>query len=69
MTIFDLLTEMQSFTHVDEVVLKAAKKSKVSDKNSNYPNNEFQEMVTDWKDGRYDEDPELLVQNLERLIM
>ena len=63
-TLLDFFEEMQSFVNVSEETLQAAEKSKVDEGNSP----KLKQLVKSWVNGLYDEDPELLVQELERLL-
>jgi len=63
-TLLDFFEEMQSFVNISEETLQAAKKSKINEKNSP----KLKQLVKNWVNGLYDEDPELLVQELERLL-
>jgi len=63
-TIYDILTELQSFLHVDKKDLDFAKKSKINDSN----NNEIKSLVNKWSTGVYDEDPDQLLNSLLDLL-
>lgn len=64
MKAIDLLAELQSFTSVSESTIARALNSDLDSKNSS----EFRELNQEWSNGDYDEDPELLVQRIERLL-
>lgn len=53
-TLYDLVTEMESFLSVSDEDLAMAKKSKVTTKN----NKAFAKQVKMWSNGQYDESPE-----------
>ena len=53
-TLYDLVTEMESFLSVSNSDLAMAKKSKVTTKN----NKEFAKQVRMWGNGVYDESPD-----------
>ncbi len=63
-TLHDMLTEMQSFVTVDEETLKKAESSDINNQN----NKELHDLIGDWVEGIYDNDPEVLKQNLIDLI-
>jgi hypothetical protein len=63
-SLHDLLTELQSFVKVEAGVLAKAKKIKLS--NAQYRSLNY--FIESWKDGLYDEDPELLRDNLISLM-
>ena len=64
MTIFDMLQEMESFTKVSEDDLNKASHSNINEKNSIH----LKRLIEEWCDGCYDEDPDLLVNNLVYLL-
>lgn len=60
----DLALEMRSFIKVDGNVILHARRSKV-----NYGNHsDFRTLVEAWRDGMYDEDPNIVIQELKSLI-
>ena len=63
-TIYSLLTEMQTWCSVSKDVLKRAKESNITTKN----NAEFKKLVNDWSNGRYDEDPYAVTNEIEYLL-
>jgi hypothetical protein len=63
-TIHDLLTEMQSFCTIAPEQLEKAQKSEITTKN----NKTFRELSKGWVLGRYDEDPQAVVQEIETLL-
>lgn len=62
-TIFEMVTELNSFIDCS----RSFEKAKDSDINSSN-NSLFRSLVRDWMDGEYDESPELLVQRIESLL-
>ena len=64
LTLEDMLQEMQSFVEVDTTTMEKASRSVVTQDNSTELNN----LILEWQEGAYDEDPELMVQALERLL-
>jgi hypothetical protein len=63
-TIHDLATEMQSFVKVSPATLEKAKNSKITNKN----NTDFAILLIDWQNGRYDEDPEYVIYEIEDIL-
>lgn len=63
-TIYDLVTELQSFVPINSRVLKAAKKSGITSDNHEY----FGEQVRLWSEGAYDNDVELIAERLATLL-
>ena len=63
-TIESLAKEMQSFLFVKSSVIEKAEKSKVTTKN----NQDFKTLVLDWGDGKYDEDPNCVIQEIEWIL-
>ena len=53
-TLYDLVTEMESFLSVSKKDLEMAKRSKVTTHN----NTPFAQQVAMWGEGQYDESPE-----------
>lgn len=53
-TLYDLVSEMESFLPVSKKDLEMAKESKVTTNN----NTPFAQQVRMWSDGQYDESPE-----------
>lgn len=64
-TIEDLAKEMQSFVEVEESILRMAAESGINNESHRW----FAFTVDGWQAGNYDEDPELLVQRLENLLI
>lgn len=64
LSIYQLLSEMQSFVSINDQVMDIARKSEISTENSML----FRQYVKEWGDGIYDEDPDLLVQDILRLL-
>ena len=60
----DLALEMRSFIKIDGNVLLHARKSKVNCEN----HSDFRTLVEAWKNGMYDEDPNVVIQELKSLI-
>lgn len=63
-TIYDLLTEMQSFVTVDDETLEKAKNSNINTENSW----ELEAHLYDWQNMQYEDCPELFVQRLKSLL-
>jgi len=63
-SLYDMLQEMQTWSKTSQDILKKAKASKITNANSV----EFQELVLDWSQGYYDEDPHVLVEELISLL-
>jgi len=63
-TIYELLSEMTSFVSVPSVYLEKAEYSNINSENSW----KFDFLLNDWKDGIYDEDPDVLVNNIVELL-
>jgi hypothetical protein len=63
-TILGLMEELASVIDVDKISLYDAEKSKITTEN----NSAFKKLVSDWSNGKYDNDPEILFQNLQSLI-
>lgn len=63
-TLFSFLQEMQSFVSISISHMALAEKSDI-----NYVNNtKLAELSDSWVDGDYDEDPQLLVDELIRIL-
>ena len=63
-TLHDMLLEMGTWLSSTPEELERAKKSGITDRN----NKNLKSLVTAWEDGNYDEDPEILHQELLHLI-
>jgi hypothetical protein len=63
-TILEILEELSALTKVDPKIIDRAKKSNITEKN----HKGFKGAVKAWADGRYDNDPEVLVGNLDHFI-
>jgi hypothetical protein len=63
-TAADLLREMQSFVHVPSTIITEAEITSMNTENSI----EFQQLVKDWCEGIYDEDPNEVVNEIDRLL-
>lgn len=63
-TLHDMLLEMGTWLSSTPEELERAKKSGITNRN----NKNLKSLVTAWEDGNYDEDPEILHQELLRLI-
>ena len=64
-TLYSMLTEMQSFGFISPDVIRKSQninKLNASDKR------ELNTLVDGWKNGTYDEDPEILVQDLCEIV-
>lgn len=65
MNIYNLLLELQSFTPVDPETLENA----LNIKHNKQSEREFKQILVDWQNGEYDEDPGLAVSELELVIL
>ena len=63
MTILDMLAEMNSYVPCTRYFKSAANTKMTAVKTKR-----LKELVKEWTNGRYDEDPEILVQELVHLI-
>ena len=63
-TINSLVTELQSFITVPRETLTKSLESNITDKN----NTQFKEVLRDWSNGEYDEDPEIALNELRTLL-
>ncbi len=63
-TLHDMLLEMGTWLSSTPDELERAKQSGITDRN----NKNLKSLVTAWEDGNYDEDPEILHQELLHLI-
>ena len=59
-----LLNEMASFVNVDPRLIRNAERSGINEENST----EFRQIVEDWSEGVYDEDPDYVVSEIEFLL-
>jgi len=59
-TAANLLREMQSYVSVPEAEIQKAEKSGINSSN----NMDFALIVEDWENGRYDEDPDYVVNEI-----
>jgi len=64
LSIYQLLSELQSFVSINDQVMDIAHKSEISTENSML----FRQYVEDWENGVYDEDPDILVQDILCLL-
>ena len=64
-SLVDMYNEMQSWIQVSPKTLSKAKASKITTSN----NKEFKRLVNQWERGIYDEDPEMLVQELDNILI
>lgn len=64
MSIYDLVTELQSFTTIPANMVERAQQSEINTEN----NTTFRELAMDWANGVYDEDVELVVQQINGLL-
>ena len=64
-SLVDMYNEMQSWVQVSPKTLSKAKVSKITTSN----NKEFKRLVNQWERGIYDEDPEMLVQELDNILI
>jgi len=63
-TILSLVQEMQSFIKVAPSTLEKAENSNINTDNHNH----FKKLVLGWSLGEFDEDPELVVAEMEILL-
>jgi len=63
MTLLEFFEELNSFTNCEKYFTKAAMSGITTDNNS-----ELRELLTNWIDGMYDEDPEYLRDELVYFI-
>lgn len=63
-TPINILLELQSFVRIDKGIIESARNSKISTQN----NKEFQQLVDMWIEGKYDEDPNTLVNEIIYLL-
>lgn len=63
-TAHNMLQELQTFTDIDEDAFVEANNSNINTKN----NQDFKKLVNDWNDGMYDNDPDMLVNEIYDLI-
>ncbi len=63
-SIHSLASEMQSFVKVDPTILAAAKASNITDAN----NTGMKKLVKAWSEGKYDEDPDYVISEIETLL-
>ena len=59
-----LLLEMQSFVNVPSTIIAEARTTGMNTDNSP----EFAEIVEGWSEGRYDEDPDYVVTEIDQLL-
>lgn len=62
-TILELLEELNSFVPTEQY-FDAAKISSINSSSSSI----FRKLLTDWGDGKYDNDPDIIVQSLVSLL-
>lgn len=62
-TIYDFLSELTSFIVISDEIMNKAKESKLTSKNGKVKN-----LLVQWTQGIYDEDPDALVQELKDLL-
>jgi len=60
----DLLREMATWCNVNPKLIRDCEKVNLNDENSAG----LRMIIEDWKDGRYDEDPEYVVTEIEELL-
>lgn len=63
-TALEMLQELQSLTYIDEGSIEMAQNSKVSTETSET----FRQLVINWNDGVYDNDPDSLINEIHYLI-
>ena len=63
-TLSSMLLEMQTWVQIPKEIIQAAEASGITTRNSK----ELKSYVNSWTQGRYDEDPQLLVNALIHLI-
>jgi len=64
MTIYQMLTELQTWFNPSQELLTKANQSKITTKN----NNTFKQLVEGWKEGMFDEDPRLIYDEITFLL-
>lgn len=64
MTAADLLRDMTDFVSVDPASIRKAEKLDIDERNSAA----FRQVVEDWCEGRYDEDPDYVVTEIEEIL-
>jgi hypothetical protein len=64
MKIYDLLTELGTWFSLSKELLDKAKSSKITSEN----NTQFKQLVDGWSEGLYDEDPGLVMNEIESLL-
>lgn len=64
MTIYQMLTELQTWFQPSQELLDKAKSSKITTKN----NPQFKQLVNGWSEGLFDEDPRLAFDEIEYLL-
>ena len=62
--LYDLMQEVNTHAPISKEAMEKAKTLHVTSGN----NRELRELVADWINGDYDEDPELLAQQLESFV-
>lgn len=63
-SLYDMLQEMMTWVPISPEDLNKARSSDINTTNSP----QLKRLVRDWVNGIYDEDPEILVQELQNLI-
>ena len=63
-TAANLLREMQTYILVPQSLIEEAEKSGINEEN----NSEFADIVEGWGEGRYDEDPDYVVDEISYLL-
>jgi hypothetical protein len=64
MKIYQMLTELQTWFSPSQELLDKAEQSKITTKN----NATFKRLVKDWETGMYDEDPDLIYNEITFLL-
>ena len=64
MTIYQMLTELQTWFNPSSELLAKAKQSKITTKN----NATFKQLVDGWMEGMFDEDPRLMYDEITFLL-
>jgi hypothetical protein len=64
MKIYQMLTELQTWFNPSQELLDKAKQSKITTKN----NVTFKRLVNGWEEGMFDEDPDLIYDEITFLL-
>lgn len=64
LSLFDFMGEINTYSRIEESVMTKAKESNITTVN----NKELKQLVADWVNGVYDEDPDMLASELANLV-